>query len=88
MQEKDMVNDVLSTTKASLGSYAKAISETSNQQLRSTLQQIRNQDEQFQYQLYQVASQKNYYKPAQMASDQEISQTKQEFSQSTATTIM
>ena len=79
MQEKDMVADVLSMTKASLGSYAKAIAETQNQQLRSTLQQIRNQDEQFQYQLFQVASQKNYYHPAQIASQQEISQIQQLF---------
>ena len=35
MQEKDMVADVLSMTKASLGSYAKAIAETQNQQLRN-----------------------------------------------------
>lgn len=88
MQEKDLVMDILSMTKASLGSYAKAISETSNQQLRSTLQQIRNSDEQFQYQLYQLASQKNYYQPAQPASAQDINQIKQQFSQSTATTIM
>lgn len=88
MQEKDMVSDVLASTKASLGSYAKAISETENQQLRSTLQQIRDSDEQFQFQLFQVAKQKNYYQPAQPASDQEIQKVKQSFTQSTTTTIM
>ncbi|NLZ28169.1 MAG: spore coat protein, partial [Firmicutes bacterium] len=39
MNEKDMVNDVLSMVNSTLGDYAFAISESSNQQLRQTLQQ-------------------------------------------------
>ena len=81
MQEKQMVNDVLSMLKSSLGTYAKAISETSNQQLRQTLQQIRNSDEQFQYQLANVAMQQGYYQPAQQATDNEIQQVKNQLSQ-------
>lgn len=72
MQEKEMVNDVLSMVKSSLTTYASAISESSNQQLRQTLQQIRNSDEQFQYQLYQLAEQKGFYKPAAKANPQDI----------------
>lgn len=76
MQDKEMVNDILAMTNSSLTGYANAIAQTSNQQLRQTLQQIRNSDEQFQYQLYQLAEQKNYYKPAQPASQQDIQQVK------------
>ncbi len=76
MQDKEMINDVLSMTKAGLTSYANFISETSNQQLRQTLQQIRNSDEQFQYQLYQLAEQKGWYKPAPQADPQDIQQVK------------
>ncbi|MEN6349626.1 MAG: spore coat protein [Syntrophomonas sp.] len=76
MQDKEMVNDVLSTTKSGLGSYANAIAETSNQQLRQTLQQIRNSDEQFQYQLFQIAEQKGFYKPAAPADTREIQEVK------------
>jgi len=81
MHEKEMVNDVLTMMKGSLGNYARVISETSNQQLRQTLQQIRNADEQFQYQLASIAQQKGYYQPAQQASANDIQQIKSQFSQ-------
>jgi len=76
LQDKEMVNDILSMTNSSLVGYANAIAQASNQQLRQTLQQIRNSDEQFQYQLYQLAEQKNFYKPAPAASQQDIQQIK------------
>ncbi|HAA09061.1 MAG: spore coat protein [Syntrophomonadaceae bacterium] len=76
LQDKEMVNDILSMVNSSLTGYANVIAQTSNQQLRQTLQQIRNSDEQFQYQLCQMAEQKNYYKPAQPASQQDIQQVK------------
>jgi spore coat protein CotF len=76
MQDKEFVSDTLSMTKSSLTTYANYIAECSNQQLRQTLQQIRNSDEQFQYQLSQIAIQKGFYKPAQTASPQEIQQIK------------
>ena len=62
MDEKTMVNDILAGVKASLGSYQTAISETENMQLRQTLQQIRNNDESFQYELFKTAQAKGYYK--------------------------
>jgi len=64
MQEKDMVIDVLSGTKASIGNYAKVITECCNQNLRQTFQQMRDSDEKFQYDLYKIAEQKGYYIPA------------------------
>ena len=76
MDEKTMVNDILSGVKASLGSYQTAISETENMQLRQTLQQIRNSDESFQYELFKTAQAKGYYKPAQPATVTEIQEVK------------
>ncbi|MDD3839754.1 MAG: spore coat protein [Clostridia bacterium] len=81
MKEKDMVNDVLSMINSSLTTYANAISECSNSQLRQTFQQIRNSDEQFQWQLSQVATQKGYYQPAEQANIQDIQKVKSAFSQ-------
>lgn len=74
--DKEMVNDILSMMKSSLTTYTSSISECSNQQLRQTLQQIRNSDEQFQYQLYQMAESKGFYKPATQADTQDIQQVK------------
>ncbi|MFZ5987866.1 MAG: spore coat protein [Bacillota bacterium] len=79
MQDKEMVNDILSQINSSLTGYASAIAQSSNQQLRQTLQQIRNSDETFQYDLYKLAEQKGYYKPAQQADQSEIMQVKSQF---------
>ena len=43
--------------------YQNFISETENIQLRQTIQQIRNTDESFQYELFKVAHTKGYYNP-------------------------
>jgi spore coat protein CotF len=80
IRDKEMVNDVLSMCKSSLITYADSISETGNQKLRQTLQQIRNSDEQFHYQLYSMAQQKGFYKPAAQASQQDIEQVKSQLS--------
>jgi len=82
MQDKEMVNDVLSSVKSSLSTYSTIISETANPQLRQTLQQIRNSDEQFQYQLFQMAEQKGFYTPAAQASSAEVQQVKSQVSSS------
>ena len=47
-------------------------------QLRQTIQQIRNNDESFQYELFKVAQTKGYYKPAQSATPTEILTVKNE----------
>ncbi len=79
MQEKDIVNDVLSMINGSLSCYASYIAQTSNEQLRRTLQQIRDHDEKFQYDLYKLAEQKGYYRPAQMADSDDIQQVRSQF---------
>jgi spore coat protein CotF len=79
MQEKDMVNDVLSTLNSSITGYANVITQASNMQFRQAIQQIRNNCEAFQYDLYKIAEQKGYYKPAQPANQNEIQQIKSQF---------
>ena len=78
MDEKTMVNDILGGVKSGLTAYQTAISETENMQLRQTLQQIRNNDESFQYELFKVAQAKGYYKPAKKATVTEIDTVKTE----------
>ena len=81
MDEKTMVNDILSGVKADLTAYQTAISEAENMQLRQTLQQIRNNDESFQYELFKVAQTKGYYQPAKPATVTEIQTVKTELEQ-------
>ena len=76
-----MVNDILNGTKEELKTYQGVITETDNMQLRSTIQQIRNNCESFQYELYRVAQSKGYYKPAEQATPQQITQVKTELEQ-------
>ena len=81
MDEKTMVNDILASVKSDLTAYQTAITETENMQLRQTFQQIRNNDESFQYELYKVANTKGYYKPAQKATTTEVQTVKSELQQ-------
>lgn len=80
MQEKDMVNDILSMVNSSLTGYANVISQTSDQKLRQEIQQIRDNDEKFQFELYKLAGQKGYYQPAQQADQRDIQQVKSQLS--------
>ncbi|OPY56630.1 MAG: Coat F domain protein [Pelotomaculum sp. PtaU1.Bin035] len=79
MREKDMVNDVLSMINSSITGYANVITQTSNQNLRQTFQQMRDHDEKFQYDLYRLAEQKGYYQPAQQADARDVQQVKSQF---------
>lgn len=81
MDEKVMVNDILAGVKSDLTAYQTAISESENMQLRQTFQQIRNNDESFQYELFKVANVKGYYKPSQKASMTEVETVKTELQQ-------
>ena len=81
MQERDMVNDILSGVKAGLGTYAKTIAECNDPQLRQTFQQMRDGDENFQYDLYKIAHQKGYYQPAPAADQAQCMQLKNHINQ-------
>ncbi|HOV69682.1 MAG TPA: spore coat protein [Clostridia bacterium] len=80
MQEKVMVNDALASINSSLTAYANIIHECSNPQLRSMLQQIRNNCETSQYELFKLAQSKGYYQPAKMADDRDVQQVKSQLS--------
>ena len=80
MTEKDIMNDYLSMINGSLSGYASTIAQTDNPQLRQTFQQMRDNDEQRQYKIYQAAKQKGYYKPACAAPQNEINTVKSELS--------
>ncbi|MDF2943320.1 MAG: hypothetical protein K0S01_2178 [Herbinix sp.] len=80
MQEKAMVSDALNTLNSGLKTYTDMISQTENQNLRSTLQQMRNEAETSQYELYTIAKNKNYYQPSGQASQNEINTLKSVFS--------
>lgn len=81
MDEKTMVNDILEAVKAELTTYQGVIAETENMQLRQTVQQIRNSDESFQYELFKIAETKGYYKPAAKATATEINTVQTELQQ-------
>ena len=81
MDEKTMVNDILACVKADLTAYQTAISEAENMQLRQTFQQIRNNDESFQYELFKIAQTKGYYQPAAKATVTEVNDVKTELEQ-------
>ncbi|EJO5348849.1 spore coat protein [Clostridium botulinum] len=76
MQEKDMMNDVISMLNSSITGYANVITQTENQQLRQEVQQMRNSCETSQYDFYNVAKQKGFYKPAEAATPQQIQSVK------------
>lgn len=80
MQEKTMVSDALSGINASLESMGYMISQTANQQLRQTLIQMRNSGETSQYELYELAKNHGYYKPAAEAKEEDIRQVRAIFS--------
>mgnify|MGYP000861812096 FL=1 len=80
MQEKDMVNDVLSMLKNSIAGYAHIIAEAGNEQFRQTVQQMRDGDEKCQYDLFKIAQAKGYYMPAQAASPNDIQNVKSQVS--------
>ena len=81
MDEKTMVNDMLIGIKYDLADYENAIIESENMNLRQTFQQIRNNDESFQYELFKIAQNKGYYKPAEKATTQDVDTVRNELQQ-------
>ncbi|MFQ9978696.1 spore coat protein [Clostridium cadaveris] len=81
MNEKEMINDYLAEINSSIAAYGGIIAQTENEQLRQTIQGMRNQDEIRQYALFKEAKNKGYYIPAQQATSEEISTVKLQLSQ-------
>ncbi len=76
MDEKVMVSDTLVGINSELGRYAEMIAQTENAELKQTLKQFRNQCEQSQEEIYQIARAKQYYVPAAQATKEEIEHVK------------
>ena len=81
MDEKTMVNDILASVKSDLTAYQTAITECEDMSLRQAFQQIRNNDESFQYELFKIAQNKGYYKTAAKATYTEIQTVKNDLQQ-------
>ena len=82
MQERDMVLDVLTSVKSSIGAYSKIITECNDQNLRQTFQQMRDSDERFQFDLYRIAAQKGYYFPAPPSSSEDTTSVRSHLTES------
>jgi len=76
MDEKAMVSDTLVSINGELKGFGDMIAQTENSQLKQTLKQIRNQCETSQEEIYKIAREKQYYVPAQKASQEEIQHVK------------
>lgn len=76
MNEEYMVRDALSSINSGLKTYQDMISQTENQDLRMTLQQMRNETETSQYELFNMAKSKNYYHASQKATPESINNLK------------
>jgi len=83
MQEKVMVSDTLASINSELTRYAGMIAQTENKELKQTLKQFRNACEQTQEELYQIARDKQYYVPAQKATEEEVAHVRGLFTQGT-----
>lgn len=84
MEEKVMVSDALNSINGCLTRYGEMISQTENQQLRQTLQQMRNATETSQYELFTLAKNKDYYHPAAPAPQDQIMEVKSMVSSSSS----
>ncbi len=76
MEEKYMVNDILETNRQEINNCTDAIIEAENIELRQTLQNNRNNNESFHYELSKLANSKGYYSPASPAKPEEINNIK------------
>lgn len=76
MDEKTMVSDTLAGINGELMRYGEMIPQTENVQLKQVLRQFRNQCEQSQEEIYQIARTKQYYVPAAKATREEIEHVK------------
>lgn len=81
MQEKTMVSDALMGINNELKMFGDFIPQTENMELKQTLKQIRNQCENSQEEIYQIARSKQYYIPAEKATQEDIAHVRSIFSQ-------
>lgn len=83
LDEKAMVADTLTGINGELTRFGEMITQTENKELKSVLKQIRTAAEQSQEEIYQIAREKDYYIPAQKASQEEVSHVRDLFTSKT-----
>lgn len=76
MTEKIAVNDTLSTLNSIINLLNYSIQQSDNKNFRDTLVASRNTLEDYQWQLYLIAKEKEYYIPAAPAGSADIEQVK------------
>ncbi|WP_110928570.1 spore coat protein [Bacillus massiliglaciei] len=79
MNERDFTNDMLSTEKYFVTSYRVALNEASNEALFQTINQVANEAQNMQRELYTLMFQKGWY-GLEKAQPEELSQSYQQFS--------
>lgn len=78
MDEKIMLEDIISDLKFNINLYQIAILECENIQLRQILQQMRNMNESLQYELNKIIKIKGYAIYSGMATAQQVDEIKQQ----------
>lgn len=76
MTEKIAINDTLSTINSMINMLNYSIQQANNKNFRDTLISSRNTLEDYQWQLYLIAKEKEYYIPAAPAGQADIEQVK------------
>lgn len=77
MEEKTMIADTLNSANAYLYTINYAIIQCDSKELRDYFISTRNKMEELQYEIYEFAKQKGYYKPAAPAGKADIDAVKQ-----------
>lgn len=78
MDEKIMLDDIISDLKFNINLYQIAILECENIQLRQILQQMRNMNESLQYELNKILKIKGYAIYSEKATAQQVDEIKQQ----------
>jgi spore coat protein CotF len=76
MEEKYMIHDILNNSQTEIIDYTNAIIQSEDLLLRQSLQNIRNEQESFRYDLFKLANSKGYYSPVTQAKPENIAKIK------------
>ncbi len=77
LSDKDIASDALDMMKHSTAGTLKACLESSNPKLRQTLMQLVTEGEKSQFQMFELAAERQWYLPASQAGQEEIQRIKE-----------
>lgn len=81
MEEKLVVSDTLGSLNSALHMLNYALQQANDKNFRDYIVGVRNQTEALQWQVYEIAKQKGFYKPAAPAGQADIDTVEQEVTQ-------